>query len=85
MTTLTEMADEHRERARHTCHAKGCDAEVPPEMLMCRRHWRMVPRRIQRRVAAYYRHGQCFDRRPSRDWCEAAREAVEHVKTTEGV
>ena len=24
---------------KHTCHAKGCPVPVPPEMLMCRRHW----------------------------------------------
>jgi hypothetical protein len=39
----------------HTCHARGCALSVPPELLMCHRHWQMVPREIQRRVRATYR------------------------------
>ena len=28
----------------HTCAALGCGLEVPRNMLMCRRHWFMVPK-----------------------------------------
>jgi len=36
----------------HTCHAAGCPREVEPKLLMCLRHWRMVPRHLQREVYA---------------------------------
>lgn len=52
-------------------------------MLMCRRHWSMVPRAIQRRVWATYRPGQCDDREVSRDWLAAADEAISVVAAKE--
>lgn len=67
---------------KHTCHARGCEVEVPPEMLMCRRHWFQVPVGIRRRVWAAYRLGQCdLDPMPSRAWVDAATEAVNAVGT----
>lgn len=38
----------------HLCHARGCSVPVPPRMLMCRRHWFMVPRRLRLAVWAEY-------------------------------
>lgn len=35
---------------RHGCAAIGCGARVPRGMLMCRKHWHMVPKAIQRAV-----------------------------------
>lgn len=34
---------------KHKCAATGagCNAEVPTEMLMCWKHWRMLPRGMQ--------------------------------------
>lgn len=43
---------------KHTCHAKGCTTEVPPKMFMCLKHWRMVPRYLQRLVWKHYQPGQ---------------------------
>lgn len=63
----------------HHCHATACTVEVPPEMRMCRRHWRLVPRPLRDRVWATYRPGQCDDLHPSRAYCEAAKAAVEAV------
>lgn len=60
----------------HHCHAAHCNTEVKPELLMCPKHWRMVPKRIQRLVWKYYRPGQCDDKSPSIEWLEAARQAV---------
>jgi hypothetical protein len=34
----------------HTCHAEGCEVAVPPKLLMCLKHWRMVPKHLQREV-----------------------------------
>lgn len=68
----------------HTCHARGCEAHVRPELLMCRNHWGIVPRRIQQAVWAAYRPGQCDDKRPSEVWHEAADAAIGYVAAREG-
>lgn len=56
---------------------------VKPEMLMCLRHWRMVPRAIQRQVWATYRPGQCDDKNPSEAWHAAADAAIAAVAAKE--
>lgn len=67
----------------HHCHAKGCSTAVPPIMLMCRRHWAMVPKSVQREVWRHYRSGQCDDKRPSREWHRAADAAIQAVAEKE--
>lgn len=69
----------------HHCHATNCTTDVPPEMLMCRKHWRMVPRKLQGRVWSTYRDGQCDDWNPSTEYCVAAADAVKAVAEKEGV
>jgi hypothetical protein len=39
----------------HRCAVPDCTAYVPPEMLMCRPHWRLVPRAIGREVTDAWR------------------------------
>jgi hypothetical protein len=68
----------------HRCHALGCLIHVPPEMLMCRKHWAMVPKAYQERVWTTYRNGQCADKGPSFAWCQAADIAVAVVAEKEG-
>ena len=68
----------------HTCHAMDCETECPPEYLMCGRHWRMVPKKLQRRVWATYREGQCDDMNPSAEWHVAADAAICAVAIKEG-
>lgn len=63
----------------HHCHAVECMVPTRPELLMCPRHWRMVPGHVQRRVWATYRRGQCDDKRPSQEWHQAADAAIGHV------
>jgi hypothetical protein len=54
-------------------------------MLMCRKHWRMVPYKMQRAVWANYVSGQCdFDPPPTDGWIAAARDAVTAVAIKEG-
>lgn len=65
--------------SEHRCHARGCTTPVPPEMLMCKKHWYMVPLPIRRRVWNAYRPGQCDDKRPSQRWHEAATDAIRAV------
>ena len=68
----------------HTCHAIGCTTSCKPEYLMCYRHWQLVPIELKRNVWRYYRHGQCADKKPSRAWYEAARQAIFAVAFAEG-
>lgn len=69
----------------HTCHAEGCETSCKPEYLMCGRHWRMVPRDVQRAVYAAYVPGQCnLDPPPSNEWLSAALTAVQAVAAKEG-
>lgn len=68
---------------KHLCHARGCPIAVPPKLLMCIRHWRMVPRDIQRRVWAHYRPGQEIDKRPTRQYLEVMNEAIQAVAARE--
>lgn len=69
--------------SEHHCHAWGCSVSTSPEMLMCRRHWFMVPKSLRDRVWAAYRSGQCEDKRPSDEWHRAADEAIKSVYTKE--
>lgn len=68
----------------HTCHARDCNAPVPPELLMCLVHWRRVPRPIQRAVWAGYRPGQCDDKQLNETWLRAANAAIGYVAKLEG-
>lgn len=64
----------------HTCHAEGCKVAVPPRMLMCLKHWRMVPKHLQREVWRHYRPGQEIDKNPPPEYLEVMRAAIESVK-----
>ncbi len=50
---------------------------------MCFKHWRMVPKNIQREVWATYRPGQCDDKNPSALWHKAADKAIAAVAAKE--
>ena len=67
----------------HHCHARGCKVPIPPELLFCLPHWRMVPRAIQQAVWRHYRPGQCDDKSPSKEWHEAADAAIAAVAKKE--
>ena len=47
---------------------------------MCRRHWGLVPRSLQRAVWDAYRPGQCDDKRPSEAWHRAADAAIRYME-----
>jgi hypothetical protein len=63
----------------HRCHARGCQTPVPPAKLMCCRHWRQVPRALQREVWRHYRPGQEIDKRPSGAYRRAMLDAIASV------
>lgn len=68
----------------HRCHAIGCDAQVPPAMLMCRAHWFAVPKPLRQEVWRLYRRGQEITKDPSPEYLAAARAAVDAVAASEG-
>jgi hypothetical protein len=81
-----DAAADRLDRARqapHLCHAEGCGARVPPRVLMCLPHWRLVPAPLQRAVWDAYRPGQEIDKRPSEKYLEAAKRAIAAVAAAE--
>jgi hypothetical protein len=76
-------ARERPRPAEHLCHAEGCTLAVPPRLLMCRRHWRMVPSSLQNDVWRQYRPGQETDKRPSLAYQRAAEAAIAAVAALE--
>lgn len=69
---------------KHTCHAEGCTRAVPPRLLMCARHWGMVPPALQGEVWRHYRPGQESDGKPiTREYADAARAAIRAVAVAE--
>ena len=78
------MVERARRVAKHICHAEGCEVEVPPRLLMCARHWRMVPVAIQRAVWATYVPGQEIRKDPTSEYLRVAFEAIHAVAVKEG-
>jgi len=50
---------------KHTCHAHGCTATVPPSMFMCRIHWFKLKKTTRDAIWREYRPGQENDKSPS--------------------
>lgn len=69
----------------HHCHARNCKVSIPPRLLMCPKHWRMVPRRIQNNVNRNYRRGQEIDKNPTMEYMGAAKDAIDSVAWQEDV
>lgn len=67
----------------HVCHAQGCPIPVPPRLLMCSKHWRMVPKELRDAVWATYRPGQEVDKAPSKAYLDAAAAAIAAVAERE--
>jgi hypothetical protein len=60
---------------------------IPPRLLMCARHWQMVPPEMQAAVLRHYRPGQerrLADRLPSPEYVAAAKAAIAAVARAEG-
>ena len=82
--------DKNQERSEaslppHTCHALECTVEIPPHLLMCKRHWMAVPVPLRRAVLITYRPGQERTKVTSVAWRQAAARAIMAVADTEGI
>lgn len=84
-TQDTKPSPRHRKPFVHHCHAVGCDKQVPPKMLMCPRHWRMVPKALQQAVWANYAAGQEITKTPSAEYLKAAQAAISAVQKAESL
>ncbi|HSH71578.1 MAG TPA: hypothetical protein VK974_00850 [Methylophilaceae bacterium] len=67
----------------HTCHAINCSKTVQPKMLMCLKHWKMVPAETQLKVWKLYRPGQEIDKQATAEYIEVAKLAIEQVHQKE--
>lgn len=54
-------------------------------MLMCRKHWYMLPKRMRDLVWALYRPGQEITKDPSRSYLEHTRTCIDYVADKEGI
>lgn len=63
----------------HKCHARGCAKEVAPRLLMCFRHWKLVPYALQKAVWDEYVPGQEIRKDPTLEYITAAHAAIDHV------
>lgn len=63
----------------HTCHASGCEREVPPAMFMCRAHWYSLRAPMRAAIWREYRPGQEVDKRPSYRYLAVQQRAVGEV------
>ena len=63
---------------KHLCHHPTCETAVAPEMLACKRHWFMLPEAIRKQIWRTYRPGQEKDKRPSRQWLDAFKQAEDY-------
>jgi hypothetical protein len=68
----------------HLCHAYACTKEIPPKILMCLKHWRLVDQKIQAMVWKTYVPGQEIRKDPTRAYLLAQRSAVWCVFVEEG-
>lgn len=62
----------------HSCHATDCAIMVPPNIFMCARHWRMVPKPLREGIGTGWSMGGGS---PYRVNCD---EAIRVVAATEG-
>lgn len=65
----------------HRCHLPSCREEVPPRLLMCKRHWFMVPKPLRDAVWREYRPGQEEGNAPvTKEYLQVAQAAIAAVQ-----
>lgn len=69
---------------KHKCHAIGCTVKTHYSLLMCLKHWELVPSVIKDKIRKEFNPEQLYGRvRPSGAWLKAARMAIMAVKELE--
>jgi len=75
MTSIGQKADYVKRAGQtrnHHCHWTGCNAQVPPAMWGCKKHWFMLPRELRNKIWRAYQPGQEVDGTPSREYVAVA-------------
>lgn len=62
--------------ANHRCPATGCGVHMPTSLLMCRQHWALVPKPLQRAVYTAWAGGKGAGSEGHRQAIDAAIQAV---------
>lgn len=65
----------------HECHWPTCDAQVPPAMWGCKKHWMRLPKRLRDEIWATYVPGQEVDLDPSDAYLDVAHRVQEWIRT----
>jgi hypothetical protein len=68
----------------HTCHATGCDVQVPPRMFLCRKHWFMLEKEWRDAVWAVYVPGQEERMDPTPEYLKVTAAAIDRIEAKEG-
>lgn len=64
----------------HECHWPDCEAQVPPALWGCRKHWYKLPRSLRNKLWEEYRPGQEVDMKPSEEYLMVANEIQVWIK-----
>lgn len=68
----------------HTCHARGCEVEVPRKLFMCKKHWFKLPKAMQDAVWREYKPGQENGQASvTEEYCRVTDEAIRHLHELE--
>jgi hypothetical protein len=67
----------------HKCHAIDCEVQIAPKLLMCLKHWKMLPKKTQISIWNEYRPGQEVDKKPSFKYLAIQQLAVGEVASQE--
>lgn len=84
MGAIDFVNSQEESKVVHRCHATGCNVQISPFLLMCLKHWNMVPQVMKKRVWLYYRKGQEIDKQPSPEYMRAQQAAIQAVAEKEG-
>jgi hypothetical protein len=80
MTDKPGYVRRQRQTRPHACHWPGCQAQVPPAMWGCRRHWYRLPKALRDRVWDAYVPGQERRLDPSPEYLAVAGEVQEWIR-----
>ena len=68
---------------RHICSAIGCSTKVPPKIMMCSRHQKMVPAHLQKAVGTAYVPGHELTSRYVQSYLKVKAQAIAAVAAKE--
>ncbi len=68
-----------KKRLSHHCHLPGCKTATAPRMLFCLKHWKLVPKDLQREVERTVKMRDPHVNSTWVDWWRAQVKATAHV------